>query len=167
MGMILFLGCQKELHKEIIFLNQQGEEKYSVMGNEAQFGFITGRINAAIIKPGDMMLVRQVDISGWWTEDTLEYGEFNSTYLHHPYTNGFAINIITGTFYNYCSPLNTTHIFLDPIRNHHGTNYWPLEHLKQHQRVWHYTDNPGPGPAYCWGVWDDFRSSTPNSPSEQ
>jgi len=164
----LFLGCQKENHKDTIFQNQR--ENFSLMG-EAEKAAVKGDIIGCPIFQGHKMIITAHNDNGTVIRAcTLIYPQLGwetRRYIHAWETDGFYLAASWPHYYtHYCQPANETHTFRDPPRNWCNI-YGSDEHLKVHQRVWHWGPYPFPPPNEAYVLWDDFSCVQTNNPEEK
>jgi len=163
---IIFSGCQKEEKK----ISGIENENIVIQRDRAEYGFVTGEIKVAFVKPNDtIVLYQRYENNGPIYKYKLIYGgNWNDPrkYTHCATTDGFYFpSPLLHSYTHYCGPLNETHYFLDPPRNfcNVDTTY---AHMRQHQRVWHHAWDPCLIPHFDLGLWDDFVSFQLNNPGE-
>jgi len=165
---IIFSGCQKENHREII--SQTQKEDFSLM-EEANKAAVKGDIIGCPIFPGDKMIITAYNDDGTPIHDPwiLTYPQFGWTtrrYIHAWETDGFYMAASWLHYYtHYCEPANEIHTFKDPWRNWCPT-YGTDEHLQVCQRRWHRGPYPFPPPNDAFILWDDFSCVQWNNPQE-
>jgi len=163
----IIFRLSKENHKEIIFQNQK--EDFSLM-EEAEKAAVIGDIIGFLIFPGHRMIITAYNEDGSvirsWTLTYPQFGWETRRYTHAWESDGFYLVVPWFHYYtHYCEPANETHSFKDPARNWCNT-YGSIQHLKVHQRVWHWGPYPFPPPNEAYILWDDFSSAQPNNPQQ-